>query len=81
MDTVQERVGPRTGDPADRALFAPYTHETPKRRICNRFFQKILKKIPGAVLRELQTYFVRMNSTPRVPGPQWQETVQPARVS
>lgn len=44
MDTVQERVGPRTGDPADRALFAPYTHETPKRRNCNRFFQKIFGK-------------------------------------
>jgi len=42
MDTVQERVDPRTGDPADKALFAPYTHETPKRRNCNRFFQKIL---------------------------------------
>ena len=26
-------------------------------------------------------YFLRTKRMPRVPGPQWQETVQPARVS
>ena len=33
----------------------------------------------GAGMDEL--VYLRTNSTPRVPGPQWQETVQPASVS
>ena len=41
----------------------------------------IFRELFISVNRPAVTYFFRTNRTHRVPGPQWQETVQPARVS
>ena len=54
------------------------TLKTPCRYSAGRFYAK-----SGSADRVcgVYAYFFRINSTPSVPGPQWQDTVQPAFVS
>lgn len=41
----------------------------------------MLRTLPVSTNPSVAAYFLRTKRMPRVPGPQWQETVQPARVS